>query len=289
MSPPLGQLIVYWDYDTQWGADRSRAPGGPKTWGPAEFVHTDRVLELHAMYGIPACFAIVGAAALSGERPYHDPGQVRAIFGGGHEIASHSFRHEWLPGLVGGHLLETLRRSREALEDCIGAEVVSFVPPYNQPFDYWPTGSFSLSERREARGQRTDLRRLCGALRESGYRTCRVSYRPLLVRVREWISGRTVTTPLAPRPIAGITCLRLTTSGFGTDATALLERVAREGGTAISYGHPHSLDRPGEQHEQHVTAFLQLARSLCDAGRLRVVLPRDLALEQAALSEARSS
>jgi peptidoglycan/xylan/chitin deacetylase (PgdA/CDA1 family) len=281
--------MVYWDYDTQWGADRSRAPGGPKAWGPAEFVHTEKLLALHATYRVPACFAVVGAAALPGEHPYHDPGQVRAIFAAGHEVASHSMHHDWLPGLVGAQLLETLRRSREALEDCIGAKVISFVPPYNQPFDHWPSGSLSLSERREARGGRTDLRRLCEALRECGYRTCRVSYRPLLSRLLDLVARDRVERPPAPPTIAGITCLRLTTSGFGAGAVALLERVARDGGLAITYGHPHSLDRPGDQHEDLLTAFLRLVRTLSDSGRLRVVLPRDLAAQEKPLGRFASS
>ena len=58
-----GKLIIFWDYDTQWGADRSRSPGGAKTWGNLEFENTERLLELHAQYGVPACFAVVGAAA----------------------------------------------------------------------------------------------------------------------------------------------------------------------------------------------------------------------------------
>src|SRR5262249_26670813 len=94
---PRASLVVFWDYDTAWGADRSREPGGPKSWGPLEFEHTERLLELHAEHGVPACFAVVGAAALPGERPYHDPGQIRRIAAAGHEIGSHSFRHEWLP------------------------------------------------------------------------------------------------------------------------------------------------------------------------------------------------
>jgi peptidoglycan/xylan/chitin deacetylase (PgdA/CDA1 family) len=287
-SPP-GQLIVYWDYDTQWGADCSRASGGPKTWGPSEFVHTESLLELHGAYRVPACFAVVGAAALPGERPYHDPGQVRGIAAAGHEIASHAFRHEWLPGLTGEPLRETLQHSREVLEDCIGAEVVSFVPPYNQPFDYWQSGSVSLSERREARSGRTDLPRLCEALRECGYRTCRVSYRPLLSRLLDLVARDRLERPSPPKTIGGITCLRLTTAGFGTTAAAVLERVAREGGLAITYGHPHSLDRPGEQHRDLVMAYLRLARSLSDAGRLRFLLPRELARQPEPLTPSASS
>src|ERR1035437_987735 len=90
-------FVIFWDYDTQWGGDRSRSPGGPKNWGRLDFENTERLLELHAQFNIPACFAVVGAAALPGLRPYHDPDQIRRIHAAGHEIASHSFQHDWLP------------------------------------------------------------------------------------------------------------------------------------------------------------------------------------------------
>ena len=143
------KLLFFWDYDTQWGADRSRRPGGPKDWGYLEFENTERLLDLHAQYEIPACFAVVGAAALPGQRPYHDPAQIRRIYAAGHEVASHSFKHEWLPGLTHLELSETLRASKDALEQCISAPVNTFVPPFNQPFAYPQKLAPAFSERRE--------------------------------------------------------------------------------------------------------------------------------------------
>ncbi|MGH7633973.1 MAG: polysaccharide deacetylase family protein, partial [Gemmatimonadaceae bacterium] len=140
-------VMVFWDYDTQWGADRSRSTQRSSDWGAREFPNTDRLLEVHARYNVPACFAVVGAAALPGARPYHDADQIRRIHGAGHEIASHSFRHEWLPGLGRDALRETLSSSKSALEQCIGAPVTTFVPPFNQPFDYASRWAFSVSER----------------------------------------------------------------------------------------------------------------------------------------------
>src|SRR5262245_40676508 len=107
MARPGSSVFFFWDYDTQWGADRSRGNGGPKSWGALEFENTDRILELHADFGVKACFAVVGAAALPGERPYHDPNQIRQIHAAGHEVGSHAFRHEWLPGLSSQQLIET--------------------------------------------------------------------------------------------------------------------------------------------------------------------------------------
>jgi len=274
---PAACCIVFWDYDTQWGADRSRSPEGARWSGCTEFENTERLLELHAQYEVPACFAVVGAAALPGERPYHDPAQIRRIHANGHEIASHSFHHEWLPGIGRSRLLETLRRSKDALEQCIGAPVVTFVPPFNQPFDHASRGSFSLSERREAGPGRTDLPRLCAALRETGYRVCRVSYRSLPERVRDWFVGGSVDRPVLPEAIAGLTCVRLNTpGGFAEASTAVLSRCVRAGGITLVYGHPHSLHAGNAQDERWLAPFLEQVQRLQRRGLLRVCLPHAL-------------
>lgn len=271
------RLVMFWDYDTQWGADRSRLPGGPKDWGPLESPCTDRLLELHAEYGVPACFASVGAAALPGNRPYHDPTQIRRLHEAGHEIASHSHRHEWLPGLDRAALLETLRSSKAALEDCIGAPVTSFVPPFNQPYDYLAGWSVSLSERREAGRIRTDLRRLCDGLAETGYSFCRVSYRPMLQRLIEWCSTRRMDRPSRVERIGAIACVRLnTTGGFNEPVLQMLERCVSSAGLVVAYGHPHSLWSGGSQDERYLVPFLERVRRRCREGLLEVVLPRQL-------------
>lgn len=302
--------MIFWDYDTQWGADRSRCGGGrPATWGHLEFPHTDELLDLHARFAIPACFAIVGAAALPGERPYHDPAQIRRVHAAGHEIASHAFRHEWLPALDRQALRRTLRESKDALEQCIGAPVHAFVPPFNQPFDYARGWSFSLAERREAGAHRTTLRVLCEMLRETGYRFCRVAYSPLSERLRDW-AGRSfsstapapaIAAAFRPRPsiaIAGITCVRVGPCGFDLDRVSALRERAHADAAARTrsragligrmrpaaspialalYGHPHSLH--GDDASQSAIALCRTLAAMAHwtgQGAARCITPRDL-------------
>ena len=271
------KLLIFWDYDTQWGADRSRSGGGPKAWGALDFLNTERLLQIHAEYEAPACFAVVGAAARSGERPYHDPAQIRRIHEAGHEIGSHSLRHEWLPGLDTQQLYADLSDSKAALEDCIGAPVVSFVPPFNQPFDYPARGSISLSERKTARQHRTGLRTLCEALNETGYRFCRVAYRPWHRRALEAICRKRIDTPISPEAISGICCMRLNTpGGFQTPALKMLEQVAG-GKYAVVYGHPHSASSGNSQDFRYLVPFLERVRELKRAGRIEIMLPGNVA------------
>jgi serine O-acetyltransferase len=272
-----GQVIFFWDYDTQWGADRSRRGFGALGWGEDEFTGAELLLELHARAGVRACFAVVGAASLPGERPYHDPAQIRRIHGSGHEIASHSQQHEFLPSLSSGALRATLTASKDALEQCIGAPVTTFVPPYNQPFDYPAALSISLAERRAARDERTDLPRLCAALREADYRFCRVSYRPAPQRVAELITRRRLDRPVFVEQISGLTCVRLNTpGGFTMQTRRVIDRCAERGGTAVVYGHPHSVRSGNSQDARWLVPLLEHVAALRDAGRVRVVLPREL-------------
>ena len=60
---PPGRMLLYWDYDTQRGAEQSRL--GPQTWGPLERPNTARILELLAEFQVRATFACVGYAAVS--------------------------------------------------------------------------------------------------------------------------------------------------------------------------------------------------------------------------------
>jgi len=274
-------LLLFWDFDAQWGADRSRLAGGPKDWGRLDFEHTDTLLEWHACFNVPACFAVVGATAVAGSRPYHDPAIVRRIHNGGHEIASHSFRHEWLPGLNRRSLNESLRDSKDALEQCIGAPVTAFVPPFNQPFDYPEGLSISWSERRTARRGRTGLASLCQALAETGHRFCRVAYRPLPLRLAEAVLGRRLDRPGHVASIRGVQCVRLNTpGGFTAESVSMLVRCSEVGGIAVVYGHPHSLGSGNSQDARYLLPFLKCVDDLRRAGRIVPLQPRDIISDQ---------
>src|SRR5439155_14328897 len=110
------------------------------------------------------------------------------------------------------------------------------------PFDYPRQWSFSLSERREAGHDRVDLPRLCNALEETGYRVCRVGYRPLYQRFLEGLTRRSFDRPVSPEIIAGVTCIRLNTpNGFSAGSAAVVTRCVGWGGIAVRSGYPPCL------------------------------------------------
>jgi hypothetical protein len=77
--------------------------------------------------------------------------------------------------------------------------------------------------------------------------------------------------------IAEVLCVRLTAeAGFDGRARAVLDRAITEGGTVVTYGHPHSASSGSAQDERHLRSFLEHAAQLRAAGRLDICQPRDL-------------
>jgi polysaccharide deacetylase family protein (PEP-CTERM system associated) len=86
-------------------------------------VSTHWVLDQLAERDIKATFFAVGQVAR------HCPDLVRAIHRAGHEIASHSWDHQRLHNHSPASFREDVRKSKEALEDVTGQEVVGYRAP----------------------------------------------------------------------------------------------------------------------------------------------------------------
>lgn len=270
----LLKLAIIWDYDTAIGMVNASYP---YNWqeGHLEREHewVDRILETLDQHDLLATFAVLGFASEPGHYPYHVPDKVRAIHAAGHEIASHSWRHEWLPFLEPEQLRRTLARSKQALEECIGAPgvVQGFVPPFNRPMTWRSRLAWSRGDR--VHGPRfpgSDIGSLARYVRQAGYEWMRVSYTPILHRVlprrKRRIEGG------VPDRTAGLCCLRHSYCGFDAAAQEALQRAPRDGVLVVS-GHPSGLGRNREEHLDHWLRFAELAARLRSEGRLEVTTP----------------
>lgn len=81
------------------------------------------LLDQLAARSVPATFFIVGQIAQS------NPSLVRAIAEAGHEVASHSWDHRRVHHFTPETFREDVHRSKDALEQVTGAEVVGFRAP----------------------------------------------------------------------------------------------------------------------------------------------------------------
>src|SRR5262249_31219962 len=158
-------------------------------------------------HGARATFGIVGCVALDGTPPEHCPEQVREIHRAGHEIASHSMYHRFLPPLRRAELFDDVATSRKTLEDRIAAPVRGFIPPFNRPMQFPQRRAFSVSELLGLHGRGRARQSLGGMLRvlsEAGYGWSRVSYEDKAVAILRRIGLRLAAMPPQPFLYHGI-------------------------------------------------------------------------------------
>lgn len=241
MQRAPGKFLLYWDYELQRGAESSRT--GPNAWGIEDYRQSERLLDLLDTYQIKATFAVIGYAALGGELPYHAPAQIREIAERGHEVASHSWEHEWIPDLTYESLTRVLRQSKEQLEKTIGSPVISFAPPWNVPDKYLRKTALGSYQWRRSEHNRMDIPTLCRALREVGYKTSRIAYEPIHYYLSRHVLRRIVRRPTRAQWIEDILCFQVNGSGFAQNSVEIVRRAAYQGDFAVIYAHPHSFTK----------------------------------------------
>ena len=92
-------------------------------WESRVEANTHRMLALLKHHNTKGTFFVLGWVA----RRY--PGLVREIHAGGHEVASHGYWHRLVYELSPGEFRDNLCRSRNVLEDIIGARVSAYRAP----------------------------------------------------------------------------------------------------------------------------------------------------------------
>ena len=117
---------------------------------------------------------------------------------------------------------------------------------------------------------------MCEALSETGYRFCRVAYRPGGTRLLEAIRGARADSPSEIECIAGMYCVRLNTPGGFCDPVPKMMERCRGGRYVVVYGHPHSITSGNSQDLKYLVPFFERAKELRAAGQLEVVRPKDV-------------
>ena len=111
--------------------------------------NVDYILGVGKTNQLKMVFACLGFAAEKVPYPFCISEQIKKIHTLGHEIASHSWRHEWFPYLEKDQIRRSLERSKFALETCLDlpGAVQGFVPPFNRPMTWLQKSAFSLGDR----------------------------------------------------------------------------------------------------------------------------------------------
>lgn len=181
------QVFLIWDLDGAIGQINSTFPYNFEYRTlESELENVSNALNLLRAYGIRSTFAITGFSGEEGKYPYVFPELIDQISMDGHEIASHSWRHEWMPLFTRAQVEKSLIRSKLALENCIGGrqEVVGFVPPHNRPMTWLGKGAISLGDRGVFPFFKMgDSGQLLNVLRSAGYKWVRLSHQNLLQKL----------------------------------------------------------------------------------------------------------
>lgn len=240
----------------------------------------DMLLEVLAKHNVQATFAVVGNAARRGPAPEHTPDQIRQIYAAGHEIASHSMWHRYLPGLSDDQMFAELAESKATLEECIGAPVTGFIPPFNRPMQFLSKGAFSITEALGMYGRGRGRQTVPSMLRQAryaGYRWCRVAVRPKLPYL-----FRTPTLQekyMQPFLHEGISVLPVHLTGFGEGVRATLRRCLEAGvEQVLIYGHPNSAIFKGEEGAETLDGLLEYFRLEMAYGKVQFCTMKDLEL-----------
>lgn len=262
-------LLLYWDYELQKGSDQ-RFLRNNKWDGYLEHEQTEKILDLLKNLKIKSTFAMLGYAAEKGDLPYHSQKQVKKISRFGHEIASHSYLHEYLSDITYNKLLHTLQKSKKILERVTKKKIISFVPPYNMPLEYFgmplalKPGKSSISK--------LNLSTLFKALSKVGYRTCRINkFTPIRNKVFKKF------TSYQPKIKKGIMQFSLNcNAGFTSEARQVVQHAIKNKSVAVVYGHPHSTNMRNKQNLVHLEKFLHYIKNLEDNSLITVTTPSEI-------------
>ncbi|WP_291114658.1 polysaccharide deacetylase family protein [Flavobacterium sp. UBA6135] len=182
------KIVLIWDFDGPIGQVNSTLPYNFHFEQFEKEINNVRwLLEFLKEEKIKCCFAITGFSAEIGVYPYTFPELIQEIAANGHEVASHSWKHEWIPLFTEDQINKSLKRSKKALEQSIAKEgfVTGFVPPHNRPMTWWQKGAFSLGDR----GlfpffTMGNMEALLQLLVKNKYQWVRISYKNLFTKFR---------------------------------------------------------------------------------------------------------
>lgn len=175
----MKKIILIWDFDGAIGQINSSFPYNFNFENfEVELANVRKALDILDEYRIKCCFAITGFSAEKGMPPYTFPDLIKEIAERGHEIASHSWRHEWTSIFQKKQIEKSLIRSKKVLEEAINHnKVVGFVPPHNRPMTWMRKAAFSWGDRGVFPFfKMADNESLISLLKKNNYKWIRISY-----------------------------------------------------------------------------------------------------------------
>lgn len=272
------KIAISFDYDSPAGYRESFRNQDARP--SADMDGAEALLETLRRYDVPATFGVVGNAALPGDPPEHCSDQIRAIHEAGHEIASHSMQHRFIPPMPDRELFEDARESREVLECCIGEPVVGFIPPFNRPMQFPQRGAVSVSELLGLHGRghgRQTVGSMLKNLHFAGFMWSRISYSNKLSWALRGIGAAREQAPAQPFLYRQMVAIPLHCGGFGAEARDLVRRYSGTDAMITMYGHPNQAFEDNDENVERLSDFLDHVARLRLGGRVQFCTMRQFA------------
>lgn len=265
--------MMIWDYDTALGQVNSTYPYNFK-YDPIyeEIENVEAILETAGNSGIRMTFACVGFAAEKGVFPFNNPEQIKRISDEGHEIASHSWRHEWFPLLTEKQIQKSLEKSKFILEECTGKKgsVTGFVPPHSRPMSWHKKFSMSFGDRGFYPFHKgADVGYILKELSKTKYKWCRLikNFKPVWKKFAGNSSSDKISFPKW-EVHNGIVCVPHHYTGFDKFAQDYLDEAVIKNEALVIAGHPAALSRNGEESNAHFRKFIDKVTGYKGEGKL---------------------
>ena len=248
--------MVIWDFDGPIGQINSSFPYKFNAQRFDEELNNVRYLiNFLKQAGIVNTFAVTGLSAEPGPWPLMFPELINELAENGHEIASHTWRHEWIPIFQEAQIDLSLQRSRSAIRQAIheSQPVYGLVPPFNRPMTWLADGNISLGDRGIFPWfKMADNGRLFRLANKHGYRWIRISNKSLANRLK--ISPRLLTGRV--RKVNNLTILENHYVGF--DQRVIDYIMQHDSPTYTISAHPLMLSKEGKSESKtHFEPFIQ--------------------------------
>lgn len=265
------KIILIWDYDTPLTTITATKPYNYSFEASLQEANdVDTILRYADDNLLKFTFAVVGFGAEKSVYPFDVREKIKKIHNHGHEIASHSWKHEWFPHLTKYQIQKSLERSKKSLEECIDApgSVIGFVPPHDRPTSWPAKFAFSLDDRAlYPFHPGANIAYLLQELKRQKYGWCRVSYRPFWKKLIDWKgSDFHVRLNKSWQVSDGVVHFQGTYSGFDEPLIPLIDIAIKKSYPIVIVGHPAALSRNKTGNIKYFDSFINYLVTKIKAG-----------------------
>ncbi|MFT4523147.1 MAG: hypothetical protein ACI8ZN_002099 [Bacteroidia bacterium] len=273
------KLIVIWDYDTPISRITATKPYKYQfDKCLQEEKNVAKILEVAEEFEAEMTFAVVGYGAEQSVYPFDVRHVIKQIRDKGHEVASHSWKHEWFPYLTKYQIEHTLKRSKLIIEQTIGeGHVTGFVPPHDKPYSWlskfaWSKGDRALYPFHPG----ADIGYIAGELNRQNYTWYRVRFRSIWNKLVDWEGiklEKRLTRPWIKHK--GTICFNATYNGFDERALQLMDQAVKTNAVIVVVGHPAALSWKGPESMDCFQKLMEHASSYKKDGKLEFFTVQD--------------